>query len=72
MHCLGNKASLVTGNHDFKDEQGIYRKHKRKKKVIKKMKKKTKLKSVMNLHSGLEKLGYSVKKEKWKSKVRLR
>ena len=36
------------------------------------MKKKTKLKSVMNLHSGLEKLGYSVKKEKWKCKVRLR
>lgn len=43
-----------------------------KKKVIRKMKKKTKLKSVMKLHSGLEKLGYSVKKEKWKCKVRLR
>ena len=72
MHCIGNKANLVTENHDFKDEQRIYRKHKRKKKVIQKMKKKTKLKSVMNLHSGLEKLVYSVKKEKWKCKVRLR
>lgn len=52
MHCIGNKANLVTENHDFKDEQRIYGKHKRRKKkkkqVIKKMKKKTKLKSTQS------------------------